>query len=361
MLSGVRAVRYALGRRNVQWRQIGRMATKEDPEPLPDRTSMTLDELKAVDPVTGVDRSRWTFDYDKELSALASRLGHSLDKLPSLRTALVHQSALAKERRGMSPVNLEHNGRLAVLGKSSIEFYLSEFIYCTYPNLEGYCICDISRYVASSRCLSLLANYLGVSSLVLTRTEPFNTEPSYITSTDQINEVTSSQLDKPTSRGTVLSHSFSAVLGAVYVDRGPHPARYLIHTLFVSLLKDLDVHSMIKFSHPKFILFKLMEEQKKPLPVARIINESGRLSHFPTFHVGMYSGEQLLGDGMGSSKDRAESEAAAAALHRHFLKKLKKAPLPSDYDDFISEKSFTLMREVNPEEEINSISMSNKK
>ena len=342
MLCRSRVCSYAIGRYNTRWIRFGKKAVVEQPdlEP-PDRTDMSIEELKMVDPVTGADRSRWLFTYDKELKTLACRLGHTLDKLPSLQLALTHRSAVAKERKAMAEVNRGHNGRLMALGSTSLELYISEFLYCTYPNMEGYCIKDITSYLTNPCCLSLLANQLGVASLVLTRSEPFNTAPSFVTNIESISSAH--------SKSSTLSHTFCAVVGAVYVDQGPRAARELIHTLFIPLFKELDVYDMIKLSHPKFILLKLMEEQGREPPVCRIVNETGRLSHFPTFHMAMYSGKQLLGEGVGTSKARAENEAAATAVCKHFLKQLKRISLPSDYDDFIPESNISLMEEVNPD------------
>jgi large subunit ribosomal protein L44 len=55
------------------------------------------------------------------------------------------------------------------------------------------------------------------------------------------------------------------------------------------------------------------------LTYTRLLKETGRYSNSPVFVVGIYSGEDKLGEGFGSSLKMAEYRAAEDALHRLYL------------------------------------------
>jgi len=54
-------------------------------------------------------------------------------------------------------------------------------------------------------------------------------------------------------------------------------------------------------------------------PVARLESETGRTSRSPVFIVGVYSGEDKLGEGAGSSLNEARVRASAQALRSWYL------------------------------------------
>lgn len=67
--------------------------------------------------------------------------------------------------------------------------------------------------------------------------------------------------------------------------------------------------------------------------MAGIISETGRLSRHPVFVVGVYSGHDKLGEGVGSSLDEARNRAAVAALKSWYLYSPLEVYLPSDTED----------------------------
>ena len=280
------------------------------------RTTPDINELKRIDPSIGRVGKSW--EYDLELSAFAQRLGHGLTQLPSLLRALTHSSV---------PGVREHNDRLAALGAVVLSHYVLEFLYHTYPNMNGVSLQDVVRFFTGEDKLSSLAKHLGISELLLHQLNP----------------------DFSKSITTINSESFNAVLGALHVDLGPMAARRLIHDLVIPQLKGLDLGEVIKFEHPKFMLSTVLESQGRPRPVTRLLRESGRATHFPSFVIGVFSGGTLLAEGCGSSLKRAETEALSAALRLHFLKEVRCAPLPSDHEDFMPDSAIELAEELNPD------------
>ncbi len=262
-----------------------------------------LDTLKGFDARTGEKRLGRNFNYKMELTTLAKRLGYDIDTFPSLQTALTHRSA------NLSGASDGHNGRLAVLGRSSLVHYIQEYLYYTYPNMDAGSLLDVTAELTNENSLSELTNLLGITELLLTTVKPVNSRYK-----------------------TVLSKSFSAVLGALYRDHGPLAARKMVHDFVIPVLKSGDIRDFIKIQHPIYALNEILRKQKKGKAETRLLKETGRLSHFPTFVMGVFSGDKFLAEGSGTSLSRAKHEAMGAAIRQHYLKELKNISLPSDHE-----------------------------
>jgi large subunit ribosomal protein L44 len=66
-------------------------------------------------------------------------------------------------------------------------------------------------------------------------------------------------------------------------------------------------------------LTTLCERLKIPLPISRLIAESGRYTHAPVFVVGVYSGREKLGEGQGRSLKEAKTRACINGLRAWYL------------------------------------------
>ena len=271
--------------------------------------------------------SNW--DYGVELSALAARLGHSLATLPSLRGALCLSPSTAfsakppvEERRSAKARDAE---RMSRLGQVLLHFFVEEHLFHSFPKLEGDHLHDLHCSLTHSSTLARIAGHVGVNDLLITTHEEI--------------------------RDGVSSRGFKAVLAAVYLDCGLAGAKRLVHELVLPQLAETDIGQVIKTQHPKFVLRAILLGMGKPPPVSRLVRESGRATHFPSFVVGMFSGQRLLAEGCGTSLKRAEREAANAALQKHFQSELSRAPLPFDSEDFQPENRVVLMEKKEKERE----------
>ena len=260
-----------------------------------------LEKLKGVDARTGEGRLGRNFNYKMELSTLAKRLGYDISSLPSLPTALTHRSA------NWTGSAEQHNGRLAVLGKSALIHYVQEYIFFTYPNMDARSLIEVTSELSHHNTLSALNDQLGLTELLLTRVKP--SDPRY---------------------RVTLAKSFNAVLGALYCDQGSSAVRKMVHEFIIPILKSSDIKDFIKLQNPSRVLNEILKMQNKPRAEVRVLKETGRLSHFPTFVMGVFSGDQFLAEGAGTSLTRAKNEAMSAAIRLHYMKELKNVSLPSD-------------------------------
>lgn len=108
-----------------------------------------------------------------------------------------------------------------------------------------------------------------------------------------------------------------ALAGALYLHAGAAASKqfHLDHVRS----RTVPLHSLFHFTHPTRDLSVLCKRENFEPPVARLISETGRLSRTPVFVVGVYSGDDKLGEAAGSSLNEGRVRAAAAALRGWYL------------------------------------------
>ena len=112
-------------------------------------------------------------------------------------------------------------------------------------------------------------------------------------------------------RAPLLAGAFEALIGALYLDQGLDAARAfvirLIETEAETVLAarlDRDAKSMLQEASQGWL---------QVTPLYRTVETRGP-DHAKEFRVEVVLGERVYGEGVGKSKQRAEQEAARAAL-----------------------------------------------
>lgn len=108
-----------------------------------------------------------------------------------------------------------------------------------------------------------------------------------------------------------------AVVGAIYTHAGREAARSFIKAHILS--RQLDLAKLFTFKLPIRELARLCMREEFELPVARLLSETGRLSRTPVFVVGIFSGNDKLGEGAAASLEFARKKAAMNALKAWYL------------------------------------------
>ncbi|KAI9819759.1 MAG: hypothetical protein M1826_001068 [Phylliscum demangeonii] len=122
-----------------------------------------------------------------------------------------------------------------------------------------------------------------------------------------------------------------AVVGAIYLHCGRSAARAFITAHVLS--RHLSFSALFDFRQPTRDLSRLCAREGFAGPIARLVSETGRASRHPVFVVGVYSGEDKLGEGAGSSLDEARTRAAVAALKSWYLYSPLDVHLPSEMEE----------------------------
>lgn len=108
-----------------------------------------------------------------------------------------------------------------------------------------------------------------------------------------------------------------AVVGAIYTYCGRETARSFVKAHILS--RHFDLQKLFAFLHPTRELSRLCAREEFDPPVARLLSETGRLSRTPVFVVGIFSGNDKLGEGAAASLQEARRLAAINALKAWYL------------------------------------------
>lgn len=229
----------------------------------------------------------------KEIEALYQNQG--LDRLEqflkvsfkdksNLVQAFTHRSFL-NEHPGHS---LENNERLEFLGDATLEMIVTEYLFRQHPNPEG----QLTRWRAAlvkTESLAQVAERLGFSDYLL--------------------------LSKGERRGStsrsLLADTLEAFIGALYLDQGFEAARqFITDQILVNLPKIIELAADLD---PKSELQELVQAHQKETLNYQVLETRGP-DHRKQFKVGVFLGGQMIGSGLGRSKQAAEQVAAAQAL-----------------------------------------------
>lgn len=215
-------------------------------------------------------------------------------KLPSFndpklfRQAFVHRSYLneAKER-------LESNERLEFLGDSILSFVVSEHLYKTYPQFDEGILTNLRSLVVNTKSLAKKAKELQFGDhLLLSKGEE--------DSGGRDNE-------------SILANTFEAVIGALFLDQGIDAVKDFLNTVLIPNIEAF-VEKKV-FKDPKSLLQEYVQSKKQNSPSYKVLHEEGP-AHAKQFTIGVYVENQLMGEGIGKSKQAAEEAAAEQALEK---------------------------------------------
>ena len=220
---------------------------------------------------------------------LETAIGYQFRNITLLQNALTH-SSYANERWHDS---LMSNERLEFLGDSVLGMVVADYLYATFPDRpEG----ELTRMRADMVCeqaLAGIANRLSLGEhLLLGHGE---------------------EQGGGRGRASILADAVESVIAACFLDGGMDAAKrfikqYVLCNVPVTRLHNVDY---------KTALQELVQRKKDQTLCYELIGESGP-DHDKRFTVAVYLNGQKVGEGIGSSKKRAEQESAHAALETLF-------------------------------------------
>lgn len=221
--------------------------------------------------------------------AFAKKIGINFKNQALLDTVFIHRSYL-NEHRSLS---IEHNERLEFLGDAVLELCVTEFLFNKFADKPEGVMTNWRSALVKGESLSAEAKRLGINDLIKTsRGEAKNIGKA---------------------RDLILANAFEALIGAIYLDQGYEAAYKFIETNIIYKLDDIIKAGT--YYDPKSKFQELSQEVLNTTPSYSTISESGP-DHAKTFVVGAFLGDKKVAEGEGNSKQKAQSEAARAALDK---------------------------------------------
>ena len=216
---------------------------------------------------------------------LEEAIGYRFRNLALLQNAVTH-SSYANERYHNS---LMSNERLEFLGDSILGMVVAEYLYRTFPDRpEG----ELTRMRADMVCEKTLA---GVANRVHLG--------------DHLMLGHGEEQGGGRSRESILADAVESVIAASFLDGGMEAARGFIGRF---ILSDVPVKKPRNMDY-KTTLQELVQQKKNQVLSYTLVGESGP-DHDKQFVVEVSLNGSKVGTGSGSSKKRAEQDAARTAI-----------------------------------------------
>ena len=220
---------------------------------------------------------------------LETAIDYRFKNISLLQNALTH-SSYANERWHNS---LLSNERLEFLGDSVLGMLVAEYLYHTFPDRpEG----ELTRMRADMVCETTLAAVAGRielgKHLMLGNGE---------------------EQGGGRGRDSILADAVESVIAAAFLDGGMAAARAFIERYILVEVPVTKLHN----ADYKTALQELVQQKKNQVLTYTLIGESGP-DHDKRFEVEVMLNGEVVGIGSGSSKKRAEQDAAHKAIDNLF-------------------------------------------
>ena len=220
---------------------------------------------------------------------LEAAIGYKFRDISLLQNALAH-SSYANERWHNS---LMSNERLEFLGDSILGMVVAEYLYRSFPDRpEG----ELTRMRADMVCEKTLAAVAGRIDLgrhlLLGNGE---------------------EQGGGRTRNSILADAVESVIAASFLDGGMEAARQFIQRF---ILVEVPVKKLHNVDY-KTSLQELVQQKKNQQLTYTLVGESGP-DHDKRFEVEVKLNGRVVGLGSGSSKKRAEQDAARTAMEALF-------------------------------------------
>lgn len=223
----------------------------------------------------------------RDYSKFEASIGVTFADKGLLTQAFVHRSYLNEH----PTFSYGHNERLEFLGDAVLELVVTEHLYRNYPNPEGE-LTNWRAALVNAKMLSDIAKDMGI-------------EPYLYLSHGEAKDGGSK------ARMYILANAIEAVIGAMYLDQGTEVVRGFVNRFVLSRLPHILEHQL--HLDPKSRFQERAQETIGLTPTYRVLEERGP-DHAKEFTVGVYLGDDLVAQGIGTSKQEAQIDAAEKGI-----------------------------------------------
>ncbi len=214
-------------------------------------------------------------------------IGYKFTNEEYLKTALTH-SSYAHENKNK---NVNFNERLEFLGDSVLGLIVSKYIFENYPELPEGKLTKMRAAVVCEKALFECAVNIDLGKYIILGKGEEHTGGR--------------------TRPSILSDAYEAVIAAIYLDSNLDVVREWV---LGQLHEAIEAASKGKISKDFKTEFQEEAQKRGDVNISyKVVGESGP-DHRKSFVVNVYLNGELMGEGEGSSKKKAEQSAAKNAL-----------------------------------------------
>ncbi len=222
----------------------------------------------------------------KKISDLEKKIGYTFKNKNLIIEALTHRSFLNEN----PDFNLDHNERLEFLGDAVLELLITEFLFKNYINsTEG----EMTNYRAAlvkGENLAKVAKKINLESYL---------------------QMSRGEKNDLLSKDYITSNAVESIIAAMYIDGGLEVVNVFLNKYIIVDLEDIIQNNL--FVDSKSLLQEKMQEKFSITPSYKVMSQWGP-DHSKTFEVAVFMNEIELARGIGSSKQKAEQQAAKILL-----------------------------------------------
>lgn len=223
----------------------------------------------------------------KRLKQLQKRISYKFRRISYLQQALIHSSYVNERPQ----LGLTSNETLEFLGDAVLGLVITEYLYKHFPKFSEGKLSILKSMLVSEPTLADIARHLDIGAyLFLGKGE---------------------DRDAARQRSSLLSNALEALIAALYLDGGLKAAKRFV--LRVYAVKFKDTPKMELAGSYKNRLQQYTQAELGCMPVYKVASEKGP-SHRKTYEIDVTFQGEVRGQGRGTSKKRAEQEAAKDAL-----------------------------------------------
>lgn len=182
--------------------------------------------------------------------------------------------------------------RLEFMGDAVLQLYVSEFIFKKFPDVPEGKLTTLRSKLVREESLARFSRELHLGDLL------------YLGVGEDKNG--------GRERDSVLANIFESMIGAIYIDCGQEEVLKMLNKTIYNHIDDLDYDDIKDY---KTTLQELIQADTRKTVKYEILDIEGP-SNAPIFTVAVVMDDMHLGIGKGSSKKRAEQQAAKDALNK---------------------------------------------
>ena len=223
---------------------------------------------------------------NKSYSEIEKILDYKFKDIELLNEALTH-SSIKNNNKQNRIFNYE---RLEFLGDRILGFIISDLIFKKFPNFQEGDLSIIFQKYTNAKFLSNIAISLNLNKFVIVQ-----------------------KGDSLEKKDSIMSDLIESIIAAIYIDSNLENARLFIKN---KILNNLKIKNVIH-KHPKTQLQEHSLKYFKTIPVYSVEDKRG-LDHKPEFKVTVSINSENYANGIGSSTQKAQENAA-----KNLLKKLE--------------------------------------